>query len=128
MSSDDEYDSTAAPLSGPLDKHIDLAQRVQSLEAQLAAAETLLASREKDKARLDWLGYELVREEHEVTHTGSVRTASLFRANQPITRAAIDAAIAAAQPRATLTSVRATPGKLEGETVSSDIISPDPSA
>jgi hypothetical protein len=89
----------------------DLAQRVQSLEKALQSAEAQLAAALKDKARLDWLGDNWG---HKIGSVGKYYTQQEFdnsRAGKGVTasfRDAIDAVIAAAQPRAT-------PGKLEGE-------------
>lgn len=57
-------------------------------ESLLTAAESELAELRLDRERLDWLESELLREMPYVAH-GPV---SLFRRNEPITRAAIDAA------------------------------------
>jgi len=49
----------------------------------------------KDRERLDWLEGEFQREQGEAVRPG---LRSLFRLNQPITRAAIDAAMREEKP------------------------------
>lgn len=66
---------------------------IKKLEEGLRAAE-------RDGERLDWLEREWQAEQDELMVLGHVETRSLFRRNQPITRAAIDAELAALSSRA----------------------------
>ncbi len=65
------------------------------VQRQLAAVRCELESARADKARLDWLEGELDREQQALaTQTEAQIPVSLFRLNNCITRAAIDAAMA----------------------------------
>jgi len=65
------------------------------LTSRLAVA---LREAAKDSERLEWLEREMQREQEELLDGGTVVTHSLFRQNRPITRAAIDAALAGGRP------------------------------